>query len=392
MKIAFLIQEIHPNAGQTYNISEIIKYLITVTDWQMTVFATKISYPIPEGFQNERVSIRKIDQLYSLIIFSRGMAKMLKEYDLIYVKGSYPFVFPAVRSGKPNILVVHQMDCWRLFSGTGKKIRIIATNMITGYVIKKPDAIVTVTEELGVFYRKKYGVGIRVIEDQISDAYFNASKRKEIDKSGNVKLLTVGNWDGYSGRKRHHILLSYFCEAVKQLPSIHLSMVGLSQSNILDLEKLCMDLGISNKITLKASLPEEELLKEYTENDVYVTATTYEGFYRQIVEGFASGMPALAFDSKIVTGEVSSAAAANHIIKSGGGKLYHDSESFLLSLNDIIDHYEELSENAFKYSGRYSKEIVGYKTEHLINELIHDKMNEYRYDKEKLANSSGKYE
>ena len=392
MKIAFLIQEIHPNTGQTYDISEIIKDLITVKDRQITVLTPKISYPLPEGLQNERVCIKKIDQLYSVILLSRGMTKMLKEYDLIYVKGSYPFVYPAVRSGRPTILVVHQIDSWHIFSGISKKIHIIATNMITGYVIKKPDVVVTITDALGLFYRKKYGIGIRVIEDQISDTYFNASKREGIDKSGTIKLLTVGNWDGYNGRKRHHILLSYFSEAVKQLPYIHLSMVGLLQSNIVDLEKLCVDLGISKNVTFKPSLSDEELRKEYIENDVYVTATTYEGFYRQIVEGFASGMPALAFDSKIVTGEVSSAAAANHIIKSSGGKLYHDSESFLLSLNDIIDHYQELSENAFKYSKKYSKKVVGYKTEHLINDLIHDKMNGYRSDKERLANSCGKYE
>lgn len=376
MKIAFLIQEIHPNAGQTYAISEIIKYLITLhEDWQITVLTPRISYPIVEGLRNDRISIKKIDQFYSAMIFSRRMAKMLKEYDLLYVKASYPLVFPAVRSGKPTILVVHQMDSWKLFQGISKKIRILASNMITGYVVKKPTAVVTVSEELGLFYQKKYGIAIRVIEDQIPEIYFKDPNRGNIDRSGTVKLLTVGYWDGYNGRKRQHILLKYFGDAVKQIKPLHLSMVGLSEDNIADLGRVCVDMGVSENVTLKGYLPEEELLNEYVENDIYVTVTTYEGFYRQIVEGFATGMPALAFDSCIVTDEVSSAAAANHVIKSGGGKLYQDSESFLFSLNDVIDHYEEYSEKASKYSRKFSKEVVGYKTERLINELIRGERN-----------------
>ena len=152
--------------------------------------------------------------------------------------------------------------------------------------------------------------------------------------------------------KKHHVLLRFFDYAIKQIPSLHLSMVGLSSGNIAELTEICKNMGLSKKVDLKGYLSDNELSKEYLENYVYVTATTYEGFYRQIVEGFASGMPALAFNSRLVTGEFASAASANHIIKSGGGRLFKDRESFLSSLKDILDHYTEFSEKAYDYSKR----------------------------------------
>ena len=128
-----MIQQIHPNAGQTYDIREIIKYLKTIhKDWEITVLTARIPYFNMEDLAIDLVNIKKIDQLYSSMVFRRKLAKMLKEYDIIYIKGSYPYVFPAVQSGRPTILVVHQMDSWHLFSGFSKKLRITITNVITG--------------------------------------------------------------------------------------------------------------------------------------------------------------------------------------------------------------------------------------------------------------------
>ena len=217
-----------------------------------------------------------------------------------------------------------------------------------------------------------------------SDIYFNHKKRDSVSPSATIKLLTVGNWDGYEGRKRHHILLRFFADATKQIPSLHLSMVGLSSGNIEELREICQDMGISKNVDLQGYLSDLELSKEYLENYIYVTATTYEGFYRQIVEGFASGMPALAFNSALTTDEVASAASANHINKSGGGRLFEDSESFLSALKDILDHYHEFSQNAYNYSKRFSKEMIGYKTDRLLNEILEGEMNGRYFHKRRL--------
>ena len=370
MKIAFLIGEVHPTAGQTHTIAEIIKYLFSVhPEWEVSLLSPKIYYPLAEGINDVRVKLMKIEQYYSAILLPRNMSEMLKDYDIIYIKGSFPYVFPAVKSGRPTVLVIHQMDSPRLYKGLLPKLRIFAANLITGYTIRKPGTVVTVTDELAAFYSKKYGVNVKVIEDQISDTYFGAKTRVVPDKSKGVKLLTVGYWDGPNGRKRQDLLLRYFAESVKVRPELRLSMVGLSDDNLINIGKLAQKMHLSNYLTMKGFLCEKELMEEYVDNHIYVTATTYEGFYRQIVEAFATGMPAVVYDSRSVVNDLSSSASANHVIKSGAGMLFNDAESFRDSIAEVLYNYVEYSAKAREYALRYSPQVTGPKTMKLLETL-----------------------
>ncbi len=371
MKLAFLIQKLHPAAGQTYTISEIIKYLSSAhKDWQFDVLSPVIDYPITDAMKAENVRVNKIDQLYSSVIFSGRFAKRLREYDLIYVKGSLPYVFPASRSGRPNILVVHQPDSPKLFRSFDMKFRVIAANILIGFVLKRPDAVVTVTKELADFYFHKYGIKLKVIEDQFSNSFFEMEARVYPVRDGEVKLLSVGYWDGYNGRKRQDILLKYFSTAVDHISNLRLTLVGLSEESLKELRNLSSNYGISERITLKGHLSEPELINEYASNDVYATATTYEGFYRQIIEAFATGMPALVYDARKMGREQSQFAAVNHLLNSKGGELYDSPASFVNSLEKILRNYQEFSDKARLYAQRYRSDVIGKKTEILISELI----------------------
>lgn len=370
MKVAFLIGEIHHSAGQTHNIAEIVKYLLSKhPDWEISVLTHKIYFPLIEGMNEGSVKMIKINRYYSAIFLQRELSSTLSDYDVIYVKGSFPYVFPAVRSGRPTILVVHHMDSIKSFKGFGPKLRVLAANLMTGYVVRKPDAVVTVSEELASFYNRKYGIKAHVIEDQISDAYFEQPVRTTPDKSKRTRLLTVGNWDGPNGRKRHDVLLRYLAEGIKAGPETRLSMVGLSDENLKVLSELTEEMQLKGYVTLKGFLDEKELVQEYVSNHIYVTATTYEGFYRQIVEAFATGMPAVVYDSSDVVGDPSKSAASNHVIKSGAGKLFKDSESFTKSIVDVMNDYGEYSARARKYALRYSSKVVGPKTESLLERV-----------------------
>ena len=370
MKVAFLISEIHPTAGQTHDIAEIIKNILsTHPEWEISVLSPKIFYPLVEGINDGRVKIMKIGQYYSAILLRGGMSEMLKDYDIIYIKGNFPYVFPAVKSGRPTVLVIHQMDSPKLFKGIVPKMRILAANLMTGYTIRKPGTIVTVTDELAAFYNKKYGVEAQVIEDQISDVYFGAKTRTPPNKSMGVRLLTVGYWDGANGRKRQDLLLRYFAESIKVRPELRLSMVGLSEDSLADLCRLSQEMHVSKYVTMKGFLEERELMKEYVDNHIYVTATTYEGFYRQIVESFATGMPAIVFDCRSVVNDLSSSASVNHVIKSGAGKLFNDAKSFGDSIAEVIYNYDEYSAKAREYALRYSSQVTGPKTVKLFEKL-----------------------
>lgn len=371
MRIAFLIGEIHPNAGQTYDIAEIIKYILSSnSDWYISILTNKISYPLVDGIDNSRVKLIKLSQYYTAILFKKKISTMLKKYDLVYVKGNYPYVFPSEKSLKPMILVLHQMDSPLFVHGLKSKFKTILANLLTGYIIRKVDTIVTVSEELSAFYKTKFGKELITIEDQISDIYFTNGNRKSMEKEKQIKLLTVGNWDGHGGRKRHDILIQYFANATRKIPNLRLSMVGLSDQNIKVLSDISKQLMVNESVELKGFLNDYELAQEYVNNHIYTTATTYEGFYRQVVEAFATGMPALVYDSRKTVEDFSKSASANHILKSGAGELYDNPESFFDSLLKISKRYEEYSTKAKVYAKKFSMENLGKKTEDLIKNTV----------------------
>ena len=81
-------------------------------------------------------------------------------------------------------------------------------------------------------------------------------------------------------------------------------------------------------------------------------------------------MPALIYDSRKITKEPSSCASVNHVLKSGAGELFSDSESFTSGLVKILDNYTEYSSNARVYAKLFSGEVVGAKTEQLLEMMV----------------------
>jgi glycosyltransferase involved in cell wall biosynthesis len=373
LKIAFLIGEIKINAGQTNNIIEVVNYLNKYfRNCEITIYTPKIGETESELFLNSRVDVKKINEYYRCLVFRKKLSNDLKQYDVIYVKGSFPYVYPATKSGKPNILVLHHMDSPKLFPMVSKKIRIIAANFLTGFVIRKPTEVITVSEELGQFYKQKYGRNVHVVEDQISDIFFEPFHRTFPSSKDEVRLLSVGYWDGYNGRKRQHILLSYFKDVLSVYKNAHLFLVGLGESEISELNKITKFLGISNNVSLEGYLPLEELRSMYLSEHIYVTATTFEGFYRQEVEAMAMGMPVLAFDSREIVKNLSATASVNHVMKSNAGKLFKDSKSMIKGIKEILEQYETLSTNGKTYAIRYSSEVVGKRSAELIEKLVNN--------------------
>jgi glycosyltransferase involved in cell wall biosynthesis len=370
MKLAILLQEIHPHAGQTYDIVEFIKTLSSsYQTWEFYIITYKIFYPLNPIFQAQNVKIIQTSNLYLNLVFPNKLSKVLSKYDIIFVKGSYPFAVSAARSGKPNILIVHQLDSPRIFTSLPRRIRSYFMVALTGYILKKPKAIVTITEELALFYSSRYNIRINVLHDIVSEAFFQANLRQIPSDLTNIKLLSVGNWDGFNNRKRHEIIIKNFSNLVLKYPNIKLTLAGLSPRNIDVLGKVVSDYNLENNVILKGFLQEKDLVREYLLNDIYVTATTYEGFYRQIIEGFATGMPALVYDARLVVDDISQCATVNHVIKSAGGKLYRNSDEFVNGLEVICENYLEYSLRTAKYAEKYRGNSLLSEIDDLISDV-----------------------
>lgn len=371
MRVVFVIKEIGTGGGQTQDVALTIKTLSIIhNDWEFYVIAKYVYDTLPETLKDLHSRLIVEKKYYSLLLFNWRFTRLLSGFDFIYINGQFPYVVPAIKSKRPSLLVMYQQDSPLLYSSTLTGLQIFGSNALRKFIVRRMKNIVTVSEELADFYERKYGIRVKVIEDQINSEFYSAGYRKSLNDENAIKLLTVGAWDGPNGRKRQHIVVKYFSEAVKKEGRLRLTMVGLSEGNISFFKAMVKELNVNDYVTLKASMTEQELRDGYLSNDIFVTATSYEGFYRPIVEAFASGMPSLVFDSRTVVNDASMSASVNHVIKSGGGRLYTDPESFYSSILDILDHYGDLSRRAHDYSMKFKPENIGKKLVTLIDEIL----------------------
>lgn len=369
MRIAFVIGEVDSGAGQTRNLIEIIRTIqLYDKSWKITVFTHRYRDNVfPAG-----INVVMLTKYFLSLIGDDFLTTELLNYDICYIKGVINYVRPALRSGIPVILVSHHIDSPMIFPGVIPKIKVFLGNIMLPNVMKMVRYNITVTKELQNFYLKRYGISTTVIEDQISEIFFARDGSKSLNKNGLIKLLTVGSWGGIRSRKRQHILLECLRRAEALKAHIQLTLAGLFPNEIELLRNYASNLGIEDICIFKGKLSQQELLEEYKNNDIYVTATTYEGFYRQAVEAMAMGLPILAYDSRVVISDISQCASANHVLNSGAGRLFVNEDDFQIGLEQILENYNELSQLGKKYAASFNPSVIGQKTIRYLIKVYED--------------------
>lgn len=355
-RVAILAKELRDGSGQTVNVLEILAYLEEAhPDVSVTIFVNKQLFT---GKLPTNANLVVLDRYYSCLLGWQSLSHRLCNFDVAYVQGNFPYLIPVVKSGIPSMLVVHQRDSPCYSHSLTTKLQVIASNIMLPYVLEKATVVCTVSDELIAYYRKKYGISATLLTDAVDSGYYAASRQRR-DCKPPLKLLSVGPWDGKGGRKRQDQLIRVFADAQgKFLPST-LTLAGLTQSALTELRDLAEALGVGQAVTFLGYRSRDELIEQYMASHIYVTATTFEGFYRQVIEAFAAGMPAVVFDSRTVAKDWSQAGAANHVLKSQGGELFTDSQSFALAINRVCSDYSGYSARAFQYAQQFQSSIVG---------------------------------
>lgn len=372
MRLAFLIGELSQQSGQTQMLMETAIYLKkSLPDLECTIFTSVIIGEIPLKLVQTDVKIRYVSRSFILFFISKNLTEELKHFDMVYITGLYQYVFSAARSKKPVLYVAHHLGSPKLFKNPITRLKTLFSTWMFPLVVHRTTVLITVTEELGRFYEAKFKVKPVIIENIISDKYILEKSRGNLTFCDDrpIRLLSVGYWDGFDGRKRQDILIKIISELIRKGYKLRLTLVGLFAANINSLKNVATDLSITDNITFKTYLTEDELLNEYINNDVYVTATRDEGFYRQIVEAFGTGMPGLVFDSRDVVDGDSNAASANHVLKAKAGVLFRDAKSFEIGLSNIVKNYMIYSSNAIVYAKNYSSDSIGKKMMNTITLL-----------------------
>ncbi|MFX1394816.1 MAG: glycosyltransferase family 4 protein, partial [Promethearchaeota archaeon] len=186
---------------------------------------------------------------------------------------------------------------------------------------------------------------IKVIPNGINTKKFNPK-----NSSGEIRKKYGENILLYSGmmipRKGIPILIKAISHVIKQIPEVHLILIG-EGPNLESWKKLSIYLGIQNNISFLGFVKEEDLLKFYATCDIYVFPSWKEGFGQAILEAMASGAAIICADKPPMS----------EIIGNGGVTFkINDSEDLSMKIIHILRNkplLKNLKENAIQRAKEY---------------------------------------
>ncbi len=304
---------------------------------------------------------------YSLLLPFRHVPRIVENFDVIHIKSGAPYLKFFTNSKKPVIYNLH--GPWAT-SGVGyeKKVQGTLANNTERRLLSKANSLVAVSKWVQNYYIKETGMDVVYIPDSFDLSRFKFKER--VPDKDHLKLLIVGDWDGFKGRKQQHELIRIMPMLTKEFPGINLRLVGINPRNSKLLGEYAEKIGCGRSVSIDGKLAPTDLVAAYYESDILVVTSTVEGFHRPTVEAMACGRPVLARDSRAMAGELN-AGHFYHVRDSGGG------ETFDISFQDIteklwliIENYSKMSVRARRYSVQFDNERVGSLYEKLYTTLI----------------------
>lgn len=377
LKICYAIVELVEGVGQTTMLSQITSF--NSLKYHSSIVTTRVQKYSSTLFEGSDIHVS--DSYYTSLV-NNDLVEYFKRFDIVVIKSGLPFFLAALKSKVPTIYVLYQPDPVFLFSGKARINRLAARLLERPILLKHADAFISVSPWVAKWYKDHFNIDSVIIPDSFDLSVFRPTRTVDSNESFGVplRLLCVGSWDGFNGRKRTHELIDFLPNLRKRYPGASLSLVGLSETGSMELHSYASKIGALEGLILKGKLSVEALAKEYNSADIYVTATMIEGFYRPIIEAFACGLPAVARDASGLFDSVC-LATLHHIMASGAGVLYDGSEkSFIDAVSSVMSQHEKMSKNAIKYARQFDNSNVIQKYYDLFEEVL-SKHRKFRADR-----------
>jgi glycosyltransferase involved in cell wall biosynthesis len=366
MRILYMIPWFHSGTGQETTIQQIVMYGQNL--WDSSILSNRFTtYPgvFPDGYSVNLITMR---QYYSLMLPFRKIPAWIKQYDIIHIKSGAPYLW-WLNSREIPLIYTLQGPWITKNMGYRGKLQGTLANLTEGErLLKKADALVGVSPWICKYYKERMGLELTYIPDSFDLHLFQYVSK--LPDPGSLRLLIVGDWDGFNGRKRQHELIQLMPMLAGEFPGINLRLVGLTHDSMDKLREFAEQKGAAKFISLEGKLSEPDLAQAYASSDILVVTSTFEGFHRPTVESMASGTPVLARDTTSIVGALYSSHFL-HVKASGGG------ETFGISYDDItekiwkiIENYKKMAAKGFEYSRQFENSTVLPKYEKLYNELI----------------------
>lgn len=257
----------------------------------------------------KNLTIQRIERLFyflnyfktkkygNMLDYYSGDGRIYSGYDKV-ISHLYPMnlfaMYAKKKYGTHYIYWNHGVAYPHLFRSFTERVYMHIFRFLTNVTIKKADKIVSISNYLKNELKKETGQDSDVVYDKIDTTRFHKNVPSQKNPTCKPYCLYVGR---ISPHKGVHLLIQAFNLVLKHIPEAELYLAGKKTfgSYADELDKLAKVVDPS-KIHFLDFVPDEQLPSYYTDAEVYVTASQWEGFNMTIKEANACGTPAVAFD------------------------------------------------------------------------------------------------
>lgn len=271
---------------------------------KVTVIALESSIK-PKNYSITELGMPKngfLQRLYRLFFFldmkKLSYYKKLRDYDIV-ISHFYPMNWLACKAKKKyNVKYIyfdHGINTTGLLDNVWHKVYMRLFLIFNNMTLKNIDEAYSVSKYLSSQLYKESGIKSKVIYNKIDRKRFDKKiKGDKIIKKYNLKgsrvLLHVGRIAPHKGI---HLLLKIFNIIKNKVPNAKLLIVGKPTFN--DYFKKIKK-SADKDVIFTGFVDDNELPYYYAACDVYVTASSWEGFNLPAAEAQACGKKVVAFD------------------------------------------------------------------------------------------------
>lgn len=157
-----------------------------------------------------------------------------------------------------------------------------------------------------------------------------AQVREELGLQGSPLLMSVGY---LIERKGHHLAIEALAHLLPRFPNARLVIVGEGPERK-SLQELAEKLGVAQHLSMPGAQPNADLYRWYSAADIFILASSREGWANVLLESMACGTPVVATDIW-GTPEVVSDPVAGRLVKDRTGLAFaHELEQLLNAMPD----------------------------------------------------------
>jgi len=224
----------------------------------------------------ENLALRLLDIVFTLIF---------KRFDIVHVDvfSNRGFIYANMASRVAKIkneMLVMTLRGGMLVEKYKQEPKRLRTVFSRADVLQSPSLFL-------IDFFKKQGIAVEYMPNFVNLDYFPYSR-------GNVQPFSLLWVRAFSPEYQPELAIETLQKVLKQYPDATLTMVGPDKGVQKSIEQLLEELGLSDRVSFKGKVPNENLYTYYQSHEVYLNTTAYESFGVAVIEAASCGIPVVS--------------------------------------------------------------------------------------------------